>query len=66
MNKVSGNVFGAVTRIKPIIITFGVTNVVVLNSITYVTSIGVGSRDCDIIIVVQCQDIATFRTVPKR
>ena len=43
INKLCGNAFGTVTRIRPIIIiTFGTTNVVVLNGITFGAGIGVG------------------------
>ena len=51
INKLPRNTFGAVTRIRPIIIiTFGTTNVA-HNSITFETGVGVGSRDRDIVTI---------------
>ena len=48
-----------------IIITFSTTSVVMHNDITIGAGIGVDSRDCNIVTVLLCQDIATFSTVPK-
>ena len=51
INILLGNTFGAVIRIKPIIIvTFRTTNAVVHNGITF----GVGIRDSNIVTVVPC------------
>ena len=55
INKQYGNAFGAVTRIRPIIITFGTTNVVGYSLITFGVSIS----------MVPCQDVLTFSTIHK-
>ena len=66
IDKLSGNTFGAVTRIRPIIIiTFGTIGTVVFNGVTFDTGIGAASCDHDIITVVLCQDIVTRSTIPK-
>ena len=49
------NTFGAVSRIRSIIIiTFGSTNTVVYRDNIFGASTSVGSRDCDIDTVVLC------------
>ena len=66
INKLPGITFGAVTRIRPIIIiTLGTTNIIAHNGITFGAGIGVGSCDRHIVTIVPCQDIVTFRTVTK-
>ena len=61
INNLSGNAFATASRIRPIIIiTFGTTNVVLQNGITFGIGIIVGSRDRDIVTEVLSQDIVTF------
>ena len=57
--------FGAVTKIRPIIIiTLGTTNVVFHNGYIFGAGIGVNSCDCDIVTDVTYQDIFTVEPYP--
>ena len=64
--KQPGNVFGAITRIRPnIISTFGTTNVVLNNGITFSVGVCIGISDCDIVLhlVTGSSDSTTFGAV---